>query len=97
MPIPTFTASFDPLGDAVLVLVAMVEVVEVVTEAAAGEGEAELVTEEMVEDDTAEVVVVTEEVVYEDDEVDELVVVTELPIIVKIEMEPAREKVPFPV
>ncbi|KUL92053.1 hypothetical protein ZTR_01073 [Talaromyces verruculosus] len=80
----------------VLVLVAMVEVVEVVTEAAAGEGEAELVTEEIVEDDKAEVVV-TEEEVVDEDEADELVVVTELPIVVKIEMEPARENVPFPV
>jgi hypothetical protein len=94
-PMPTFTASLDPLDDAaVLVLVAIVEVVEVV-EAVAGEGEAELVTEEMVEEDNVELVV-TEEVV-EDDEVDELVVLAELPIVVNIEMEPAREKVPFPV
>ncbi|GAM39601.1 hypothetical protein TCE0_034r11285 [Talaromyces pinophilus] len=82
--------------DAVLVLVAMVEVVDVVTEAAAGEGEAEPVTEDIVEDGKAEVVV-TEEEVVDEDEVDELVVVTELPIVVKIEMEPARENVPFPV
>ncbi|KAI7975779.1 hypothetical protein EIK77_005529 [Talaromyces pinophilus] len=95
-PTPTFTASFDPLDDAVLVLVAMVEVVDVVTEAAAGEGEAEPVTEDIVEDGKAEVVV-TEEEVVDEDEVDELVVVTELPIVVKIEMEPARENVPFPV
>ncbi|KAF3404166.1 hypothetical protein DPV78_002766 [Talaromyces pinophilus] len=79
-----------------LVLVAMVEVVDVVTEAAAGEGEAEPVTEDIVEDGKAEVVV-TEEEVVDEDEVDELVVVTELPIVVKIEMEPARENVPFPV
>ena len=94
-PMPTFTASLDPLDDAVLVLVAMVDVVEVVAEAAVGEGEAELVTEEMVEDDEVELVV-TEDVI-EEDEVDELVVVAERPIIVKMEMEPARENVPFPV
>ncbi|RAO64783.1 uncharacterized protein BHQ10_000795 [Talaromyces amestolkiae] len=93
---PTFTASLDPLDDdAVLVLVAMVEVVDIVTEAAAGAGEAELVTEEMVEDNKVEVVVMEE--VVEEDEVDELVVVTELPNVVKIEMEPARKKAPFPV
>lgn len=93
-PIPAFAASLNPL-DAVLVLVAMLEVVEVAMMTVAGEGEAGLVTEEVEEEDKVELVM-TEEV-EEEDNVDELVVVTELPIVVKIEMEPAREKVPFPV
>ncbi|EEA27163.1 hypothetical protein PMAA_020540 [Talaromyces marneffei ATCC 18224] len=66
----------------------MVEIVELVMEVVAGEGDAELVTEDKVDELVNELVV---ELFVE------LVVVIELPIVVKIEMVPSREKVPFPV
>lgn len=63
-----------------LVLMAVVELVDFITKPTAGAGEAELVTEEMEEDNKVEVVLMEE--VIDEDETDELVVVTELPIVV---------------
>ncbi|QGA12859.1 hypothetical protein EYB26_000504 [Talaromyces marneffei] len=88
IPTPTFSTSLVPFDDTVLVLAAMVEIVELVMEVVAGEGDAELVTEDKVDELVNELVV---ELFVE------LVVVIELPIVVKIEMVPSREKVPFPV